>query len=78
LGKIKKDKPKVLTVRLPISLHKEISEAAAADGITLNTYCIYILSKGKLWYNAGQKPCQSLRQKQLKSKSVPKGNQKPK
>ena len=64
---IAKDKPSILTLRVPKSLHKEISEAAGKEGITLNTYCIYILSKGRTWHNPEQKPCQSLRKTQKRT-----------
>lgn len=38
-----------LTLRLPASLHAALKEAAAADGLPLNTYCLYILSRHDIY-----------------------------
>lgn len=35
-----------ITVRTPKSLHKELIEKADAEGISLNQYLVYLLSKG--------------------------------
>lgn len=35
-----------LMLRLPASLHEAIKKEAAKEGVSLNQYCIYILSKG--------------------------------
>lgn len=32
-------------IRMPKSLHKEISQKAEKEGISMNQYCIYLLSK---------------------------------
>lgn len=34
-----------LTLRLPASLYDALKTAAAEDGLPLNTYCLYILSR---------------------------------
>lgn len=34
-----------MTVRLPASLYAALKKAAAEDGLPLNTYCLYILSR---------------------------------
>jgi len=34
-----------LTLRLPTSLYGALKEAAAEDGLPLNTYCLYILAR---------------------------------
>lgn len=34
-----------LTLRLPLSLYNALKISAAADGLPLNTYCLYILSR---------------------------------
>jgi len=34
-----------LTLRLPTSLYEALKEAAAEDGLPLNTYCLYILAR---------------------------------
>lgn len=33
-------------LRMPTSLHKELSELAAKEKVSLNTYVLYLLSKG--------------------------------
>lgn len=33
-------------LRLPKSLHKRLSEKSAEEGISMNQYCVYLLSKG--------------------------------
>ena len=38
-------------LRIPKSLHRELTERSAEDGISLNQYCLYILSRN-LQYNA--------------------------
>lgn len=35
-----------ITVRVPKSMHKELIDEAAEEGISLNQYLIYLLSKG--------------------------------
>lgn len=42
-----KDKEKFsgLMLRLPVSLHEALKKEAAKEGVSLNQYCIYILSK---------------------------------
>lgn len=32
-------------LRLPKSLHKQLAEAAGRDGISMNQYCVYLLSQ---------------------------------
>lgn len=32
-------------IRMPKTLHKEIADKAAKEGISMNQYCIYLLSK---------------------------------
>ena len=32
-------------IRMPKSLHKSLSEHAKKEGISMNQYCIYLLSK---------------------------------
>lgn len=34
-----------MTLRLPHSLYEALKTAAAADGLPLNTYCLYVLSR---------------------------------
>ena len=34
-----------LRVRLPKSLHKELAERSKQEGISMNQYCLYLLSK---------------------------------
>ncbi|MDD3851900.1 MAG: toxin-antitoxin system HicB family antitoxin [Bacillota bacterium] len=34
-------------LRLPKSLHKELAEKSKQEGISMNQYCLYLLSKGK-------------------------------
>jgi predicted DNA binding CopG/RHH family protein len=34
-----------LTLRLPASLYDALKTASAEDGLPLNTYCLYILSR---------------------------------
>lgn len=34
-----------VTLRLPASLYDGLKKAAAEDGLPLNTYCLYILSR---------------------------------
>lgn len=33
-------------LRLPKSLHKRLSEKSAEEGISMNQYCLYLLSRG--------------------------------
>lgn len=40
-----KMKAKQLTLRLPASLHEALLGAAAAEGMPVNTYCLYILAR---------------------------------
>lgn len=35
-----------LRLRMPASLHREISEQADKEGVSLNTYLLYLLAKG--------------------------------
>jgi antitoxin HicB len=39
-------KPKSLVARLPVSLHRELSTLAKAEGVSLNTLMVSILSRG--------------------------------
>ncbi len=39
-------KPKSLVARLPVSLHRELSNLAKAEGVSLNTLMVSILSRG--------------------------------
>lgn len=33
-------------IRIPVSLHKRLAEQATCEGVSLNTYIIYLLSLG--------------------------------
>jgi predicted RNase H-like HicB family nuclease len=33
-------------LRLPRSLHKRLAEQSSAEGVSMNQYCVYLLSKG--------------------------------
>lgn len=33
-------------LRLPKSLHKRLSEKSAEEGVSMNQYCVYLLSRG--------------------------------
>lgn len=33
-------------LRLPKSLHKRLSERSSEEGVSMNQYCVYLLSKG--------------------------------
>lgn len=33
-------------LRLPKSLHKRLSEKSSEEGVSMNQYCVYLLSKG--------------------------------
>lgn len=44
-----------IKLRLPKSLHKELIEAAGTEGISLNQYCVYLLSEKVLPYMIGRK-----------------------
>ncbi len=35
------------TLRIPRSLHRELSEKAEAEGVSLNQYCTHLLSEGE-------------------------------
>jgi len=35
-----------LRLRMPTSLHREIAERAEKEGVSLNTYMLYLLAKG--------------------------------
>lgn len=46
MKKIKdKQRPHRLTLRIPQTLNEDLVKAAAREGIPLNQYCIYLLSK---------------------------------
>jgi antitoxin HicB len=45
-GKWGRPKPKSLVARLPVSLHRELSDLAKAEGVSLNTLMVSILSRG--------------------------------
>ena len=42
--KTTKTQPQALMLRIPRTLHADILRAAEAEGVSLNQYCIYILS----------------------------------
>lgn len=42
----RKQKRQVLILRLPRALHATLKEHAAAEGVSLNQYCLYLLSRG--------------------------------
>lgn len=46
MKKIKdKQRPHRLTLRVPITLYNDLMKSAALEGVPLNQYCIYLLSK---------------------------------
>ena len=59
-----KQKPKQLTLRLPESLHVALIEAAAAEGLPVNTYCLYILSRHDIY--KANKPIKINNKKRIK------------
>lgn len=57
-----KQKPHRLTLRLPVSLHEDLLKLAAKEGIPLNQYCIYLLSRNlerDKVYNLLEKKCKN-------------------
>lgn len=40
-----KQKPTMLVLRLPASLHEKLKKRSAEEGVPLNQYCIYLLSQ---------------------------------
>jgi hypothetical protein len=42
-----------LTIRVPASLHQELVEAAAADGVSLNQFVCALLASGMQWRQGG-------------------------
>ena len=41
-------------LRMPKSLHKSLSEHAKQEGISMNQYCLYLLSKNDATYTSGE------------------------
>ena len=39
-------------LRIPKSLHKELSEKSKQEGISMNQYCLYLLSKNSTFSNS--------------------------
>jgi len=44
MANIPKEKTQVLTLRLPKSLYAEIVKRAGKEGVSMNTYCVYVLA----------------------------------
>ena len=38
-------------LRIPKSLHKQLAETSKREGISMNQYCLYLLSKNNALYN---------------------------
>ena len=34
-----------MPLRIPVSLHEDLKKAAASEGVSLNQYCLYLLSR---------------------------------
>jgi hypothetical protein len=45
-----------LLLRMPISLHEDLWEAAKADRVTLNQFICYVLAGAVSWRQAGSEP----------------------
>jgi predicted RNase H-like HicB family nuclease len=41
-------------LRIPKSLHKSLAEHAKQEGISMNQYCLYLLSKNDATYTSGE------------------------
>ena len=39
-------------LRLPKSLHKQLSENSKKEGVSMNQYCVYLLARNDALYNA--------------------------
>ncbi|GEM_PF-6753423 len=46
-----REKPATITLRLPLSLHNALKKQAAKEGMTLNQYSLYLLSRSisQIW-----------------------------
>jgi len=44
MNSIPKEKRQTLTLRIPKSLHADVVKRAGKEGVSINTYCLYVLA----------------------------------
>ena len=50
--KIAEDYPDNFKLRLPKSLYRQLSNNASSEGVSMNQYCLYLLSSGAIYDKA--------------------------